>query len=92
MILYPQAFLGSSESACLENSGLGRNIYKKFWKTLNNLGLRQNNDYQKRKNAAGCSKVFVVHSREIMPTCVVDKVRRLYPNPSDKPYMGHKSE
>ena len=59
---------------------------------LNNLGLWQNDDYQKRKDAAGCSKVFIVHRREIMPTCVVDKVRRFYPNPADKPCMGHKWE
>ncbi|KAK3097458.1 hypothetical protein FSP39_009798 [Pinctada imbricata] len=27
--------------------------------------------------------------REIMPECVLDVVRDLYPNPPGRPYMGH---
>jgi hypothetical protein len=28
--------------------------------------------------------------REVMPVCVLNQVRNLYPNPSGHPYMGHR--
>ena len=33
---------------------------------------------------------YVYHKRDTMPDCVLDLVRRWYPNPSKVPYMGHR--
>jgi hypothetical protein len=51
-----------------------------------NMGGWNLPQYMGKKRTAG----DILHKRDIMPHCVVDLVRTKYPNPKDKPYMGHK--
>ena len=44
---------------------------------------------QKKSRLLG-DNVCVWALREIMPLCVVNLIRSLYPNPQGQPYMGHK--
>ena len=43
--------------------------------------------YQNTKSAAGLSDDDV---RELMPVCVLNDVRKRFPNPPGIPYMGHR--
>ena len=38
------------------------------------------------KHCLGCMGAI----REVMPHCILDLVRGIYPNPPGQPYMGHK--
>ena len=61
--------------------------YKKYWKSLKDLGFWENPDYLRHKTAAGISEDEL---REVMPVCILKDVRKRYPNPDGIPYMGHK--
>ena len=41
-------------------------------------------------SGASYSETAVHVLREIIPECVLNLVRGLYPNPPDTPYLGHK--
>ena len=55
------------------------------------LGL-ENDKYHRKKQRLlglnGTDTVLVV--REILPQCILDLVRGIYPNLPGQPYMGHK--
>ena len=74
----------------MENASVRRNIYFRYWSCLYNLGAWDIPEYIQKTATAGQGLVF--HKREIMPDCVLKKVRGLYPNPAHIPYMGHKWE
>lgn len=79
-------WLGDGQTADRENHGVRKIIYKSYWKFINNSGGWNDNRYLNRKVAAGGQ---VNDKRELMPSCVVQQLRTLYPNPPDIAYMGH---
>lgn len=87
----PMYWLGDGQRACEENSSIRRTKYSSFWKVLNNLGAWSDPRYFEVKiQRANGGEWAVNHRREVMPVCVLKKVRSLYPNPKGKPYMEHK--
>ena len=90
---FPQSWLGGGATAHDRNSGLRKIRYKKFWTLLSRQNAWANPRYlDKKKRYLGRSEEMgiVWTKREIMPECVLTKVRHLYPNPRNIPYMGHK--
>ena len=85
----PVDWVGHGQAAHAANNSLRRVRYAKYWKIISNLGGWTNQQYLTKKLTETHG---VHHMREIMPDCVVDKVRTLYPNPASIPYMGHKLE
>ena len=61
--------------------------YKSFYTILNRRGLWRDAVYIARKEALGC---YVEDVREVMPVCVVEDVRKRWPNPDGVPYCGHR--
>ena len=61
--------------------------YKSFYTILNRRGLWRDPIYIARKEALGC---YVEDVREVMPVCVVEDVRKRWPNPDGVPYCGHR--
>ena len=43
----------------------------------------------RKKIRVGGGDWVLTHRRELMPECVVDLARQLYPNPKNIPYMNH---
>jgi hypothetical protein len=82
-------WLCGGQAAHAANSPIRRVIYGKYWKIICNLGGWTSPLYLAKKLTESNG---VLHMREIMPDCVVRKVRSLYPNPTGTPYMGHKWE
>ena len=79
---------GGSQGPCVENQGIRHRLYRRHWTHLDFLGVWQKPIYLARKvQSAGREWVLVV-KREIMPVCVLKKVRTLYPNPSGVPCVG----
>lgn len=76
------------------NSFLRKDKFKRFWTNLFHRGTWNDSRYLTRKREAlkrdKPRKKYVYHRRDIIPTCVLKLVRQWFPNPSDKPYMGHK--
>ena len=35
---------------------------------------------------------FVTSKRDLIPSCIVDRIRKWFPNPQELPYIGHKWE
>ena len=67
--------------------------YSVYWKVLNNLGTWSDPRYLEVKiQRANGGEWVVKHRREVMPVCVLKKVRTLslYPNPEGKFFMDHK--
>ncbi|XP_031552432.1 uncharacterized protein LOC116289624, partial [Actinia tenebrosa] len=61
--------------------------YRFFYQKLKKAGLWIREEYLQRKQELGCH----IHDvREGMPWCVVEDVRKRWPNPPHIPYMGHK--
>ena len=92
---YDHDFVGQGQEACNENPEIRKVRYRKYWNVISNLGGWNKAAYQqKKRRLAGQSKerVGVWHRREIMPDCVLNQLRELYPNPSGKAYVGHKWE
>lgn len=88
-----QTWLGPGANPHPRNSSLRKKRYKLFWKLLSDSGAWMFPEYQNKKRRAlgreeDESTVWTV--REIMPDCVLDSVRNLYPNIPTQPYMGHK--
>ena len=82
--------VGSGQSACEDNSGIRKGIYKLYWKVLNNAGLWNNPRYLAVKVQRANGREWAIsHKREVMPICVLVQLRALYPNPKGKPYMDH---
>jgi hypothetical protein len=75
------------------NSGLRKIAYRKFWTMLHHRQVWISPIYMAIKvQAMGHDpqrKQYVYHRRDIMPDCVLNKVRSWYPNPLTMPYMGH---
>lgn len=95
---YPQRWLGPGQAANPrkpeQNSGLRKKIYKKYWKVLKDRYVWMDRRYQNRrarmiKEVRDRGEEPVRVEREIIPDCVLEQVRGLYPNPPDMPYMGH---
>lgn len=61
--------------------------YRSFYTILNRRGLWRDPIYIARKEALGC---YVEDVREVMPICVVEDVRKRWPNPDGVPYCGHR--
>ena len=61
--------------------------YRSFYTILNRRGLWHDPVYIARKEALGC---YVEDVREVMPVCVVEDVRKRWPNPDGVPYCGHR--
>jgi len=61
--------------------------YRSFYTILNRRGLWHDPIYIARKEALGC---YVEDVREVMPICVVENVKKRWPNPDGVPYCGHR--
>ncbi|XP_025085268.1 uncharacterized protein LOC112558804 [Pomacea canaliculata] len=85
-------FIGKGQAACPQNRGIRNRIYTRYWKMLDFVGLWKDKRYLVRKTALAEGEWVLCHRREVMPTCVVQKVRTLYPNPDGVPYVGHQWE
>lgn len=90
--VHHQAWLGPGQRPKAGNNLLRKVRYKKFWKMLDDRGLWRNPVYLKRKQEmykreVGGEITFI--KREIIPNCVLNLVRSLYPNPPGVDYMGH---
>lgn len=78
------------------NSELRKQKYRKFWKLMDmNGGWRHPKYVTKKHRLLGLDDnvtvwVGVGTIREVMPKCILDLVRQIYPNPPGQPYMGHK--
>ena len=71
-----------------------RYCYRKFWVFLYHRRVWGLEKYQDKKavmitmRAGGAAAVQT--KREIMPDCIVNLVRKWYPNPPNIAYMGHR--
>ena len=84
-------WLGNGQGPSVENSALRRVKYASFWKVMTNLGAWKDSRYLAVKTArANGGEWAVQHKREVMPRCILHKLRTLYANPKDMPYMDHK--
>ena len=61
--------------------------YRSFYTILNRRGLWRDPVYIARKEALGC---YVEDVREVMPVCVVEDVRKRWPNPDGVRYCGRR--
>ncbi|KAK3108410.1 hypothetical protein FSP39_007411 [Pinctada imbricata] len=69
--------------------------YKKFWTMMSRRNAWNHPIYlQKKANMLNWNAIdserIVWTLREVMPDCVFNVVRELYPNPPGQLYMGHK--
>lgn len=71
----------------IRNHSFRHKDYRRYWKFLKDIGLWDMSVYQNTKSAAGLSDDDV---RELMPVCVLNDVRKRFPNPPGIPYMGHR--
>lgn len=92
-----QAWLGRGQCAREGNNLVRKSKYKKFWKMLSDRGVWKDPRYLERKTLALHRQtdndeaiVWIGSLRELMPSCVIEKVRSLYPNLPGVPYLGHK--
>ena len=87
-----QAWLGNAVAPHNRNADLRKKRYKHFWQMLDRRQAWIHPSYLRKKaqllNRQDDTIVYTV--REIMPRCVIDLVRSLFPNPPGRPYMGHK--
>ena len=79
------------------NSSLRKNHYQRFWVMLLHRGAWDKPIYKQRKDDALKNRQNYAwsgpnrkHPSDIMPKCVLQLVRSWLPNPTGKPYMGHK--
>ena len=77
-----------------KNHSLRKEKYKYFWTMLYHREVFLDERYINRKLEAlkrdPRRRNTVYHRREILPDCVLNTVRKWYPNPPDIPYMGHR--
>lgn len=86
-----QKWLGRGQTARPSNSGIRKLRYQKFWKLLNKRGAWTKTAYLERKTQlmGNANPAIVWTYRDMMPECVLQCVKELYPNPVGKPYIGH---
>lgn len=87
-----QHVCGEGQAASDNNPPIRKGIYRRFWSIINNLGGWNLQCYTHKKLQEAQLANVVYLKREIMPECVIELVRGLYPNPFGQPYMGHKWE
>ena len=93
---YRQAWLGNGNPPMAGNNSLRRQKYKHFWRMMSNRYAWSDPRYiQKKALALGQANIaesenYCLEVREIMPDCILELVRSLYPNLDKVPYMGHK--
>lgn len=91
-----QSWLGNGQSAKLANRAVRKAKYKKFWMVIDQRCGWRDARYLQRKasllHREDEDNVWISNNtvREVMPVCVLNQVRNLYPNPSGHPYMGHR--
>ncbi len=91
-----QFWLGPGQAPRNGNSTVRKEKYKKFWTVLCRGQAWKDVRYlAKKQRLAGRNNddrtVWIGNSeREIMPDCVLDLVRSMYPNLPSVPYMGHR--
>ena len=85
----PQSWLGDGRPPQPGNNKIRKSLYKKYWVMLDRRGLWRNDIYLIRKERCMNDAHVELTAREIMPECVLEQVRGLYPNPKEIPYMGH---
>ena len=71
----------------LTNHSKRKGDYKTYYTILKRRGLWRDPVYLQRKEALGC---YIEDLREVMPVCVVEDVRKRWPNPVGVPYCGHR--
>lgn len=71
----------------LTNHSKWKGDYKSYYTILKRKGLWRDPVYLQRKEALGC---YIEDVREVMPVCVVEDVRKRWPNPGGVPYCGHR--
>ena len=86
-------WLGEGQLPSEHNPPIRKQLYRRFWKIVSNNGGWNIAPYVAKKQRLGGNRPDIVyHEREIMPDCILDLVRSLYPNPKGQPYMGHQWE
>ncbi|CAC5392266.1 unnamed protein product [Mytilus coruscus] len=89
-----QNWLGVGQRPHARNSRIRKLKYKLFWRMLQDRGAWNNPQYRSKKrrllNRDRVDETVVIVRREVIPDCVLNLVRELYPNPKSKPYMGHR--
>ena len=85
----PQSWLGDGKPPQPGNNHIRKTLYRKYWVMLDRRGLWRHDIYLQRKERRMNDAHVELTVREIMPDCVLEQVRGLYPNPKDVPYMGH---
>lgn len=86
-----QKWLGSGQPANIRNSAIRKRLYKKYWTMMSTRNAWRHPLYiQKKTRTLSIDNPCTVNiQREIMPECILDLVRGLYPNPNGIPYQGH---
>ena len=89
-----QQWFWNGQKAHCRHSGIRKRLYRKYWSMMNTRGawrhplyLRKRADMMLRDHV---DDSVVKVQRDIMPDCVLQLVRNLYPNPHGIPYLGHK--
>jgi len=80
------------------NSGLRKDLYKRFWTMLYHRKVwvdpryitRKDNALQQDPKYKKFAWIRGYHKRDLMPECVLKLVRRWFPNPPSAVYMGHR--
>ena len=85
------SWLGTGQQGRDQNAGLRKVRYKKYWTLLDRRGAWRDDRYLREKRRLMRMDGVVVTRREVMPKCVIDSVRSLYPNHRN-PYVGHRWE
>ena len=83
-------WLGNGLQPHEQNAAIRKGLYQRFWNVMANLGAWRIPQYVAKKKRIGGGNRVVYHVREIMPDCILQLCRDLYPNPKDKNYMDHK--
>ena len=87
------SWLGNGQVARKQNIAIRKARYKKFWQVMHYKSAWKKKRYLRKKavmmRRSEVDQRVVVHQREVMPDCVLDLVRGLYPNPPGIPYVGH---
>ena len=82
----------------IRNRALRKTKYKKFWILMQRRGGWNEPRYQRKKERLLRREMHLDDEawtsygerRDVMPDCVLDSVREIYPNPPNIPYMGHR--
>ncbi|KAH6941424.1 hypothetical protein HPB50_017930 [Hyalomma asiaticum] len=72
------------------NSGKRKRAYRRIWRALERAGFWREDEYRRQKPEAPGPQplgTLALHSqREVMPACIVERVRELLPNPPGVTY------